>query len=720
MMAVDRRADVISQWENDVDLRKGKTDALLDCFLDDDELKMSETFRNCDSNYDFAITEGRFKLPKILRNGATPLMMAAFLGAIKCAKKLTDLSVNPRAVDRRGLTVAHFACAGGLMDMYRHVDFFLPADLSAMSRDGTPVKFACEFGRDEILMRMWTGGKILAEPQVGWFSEPGGDADVLCAAALNGHLRVLEILVDHVGLRFASPLYETASSAVTSACINGHDAILEEIHRRGARVPQAALFAAVRSGSFRCVDWLLLHGVRVSAEVVELAVSCRHCDVLARLLAMAPHFGCAWMIAWGDGFPDGMRLLNRLGAQPQWTPSGIQWLMQRPGKARDFAMILPPKELIAEPLWIRDELLDVIGALLSAQKLEPGFAKGLVKYSWPMGRTPFTEPWMVRVMNVAFDAGVDAIGDFVMKENPEIQELTVPTSVRALGTGCYQTCPLLRSVVLNGPITRITGYAFYKCGLLTTVTLPAGLESIGCFAFAECRSLMSIALPPGLKTLDTSAFRGCTSLTQIQLPASMSYMGKSVFGSCSSIRSIKSMAPRLSMGSSAFSSCKALTEITWSGGCVELAEEAFSFCGSLVNLVLPFGSKTVCRGLLSQCVCLQRVWVPVGAMAVCDRAFSGCISLRQVDLPYTIVSVGIEAFAGCSKLTHLTLPADVEEIKANAFEEVHHILTLRLLNDELSEPVLMELASRMAPSGTVIGHASLGKFFGDHAIRGTS
>jgi hypothetical protein len=716
MMAVDRRADPISQWDVDVGLRQRKTDAMLECFLDDDEVKMSGVFRNCVSNYNFLLMEGKWKLPKLLRNGATPLMMAAFFGAIKCAKKLSHLSADPKAVDKRGLTVAHFACAGGLMDMVREVDHFMGADLGTVSRDGTPAKFACEFGRDEVVMSLWTKGNLLASPPVGWLSEPGGDADVLCAAALNGHLRVLQILHDDVGLRFASPLCETAPSAVTSACRNGHDAVLDEIHRRGAQVPQSALPVAIKSGSFRCVDWLLSHGVAVSPEIVELAVSCGHSDVLARLLPLTRHFGCAWIIAWGNGFRDGLRVLQNANAKPQWTPSGIQWLMERPGKASDFAMIVSPKEFFAETLWNRDELLDVLGTLLSTRTLEPSFAKGLLKHAWPIGRTPFTEPWMVRVMNLAFDAGADAVGDFAMKGNPEIQDLTVPRCIRTLGSGCYEMCPALRSVVLEARLTRVSAYAFYHCALLTNVSLPAGLESIGCFAFAECPSLASIVFPPGLKSMDASAFHGCTCLTQVQLPPSLGSIGKCVFGNCSSIRSITSRAPRLSMGCSAFSSCQALTEIAWSGGWIELAEEAFSFCGGLVNLVLPFGSKSVCRGLLMHCVRLQKVWVPAGAREVCDRAFSGCLSLRQVDLPYTILSIGSEAFAGCSRLTELTMPADVEDIHESAFEHVQGILKLRLLNEYLSEFVVMELAPKMAVAGVVIGQLSLGDFFGDRPI----
>jgi ankyrin repeat protein len=87
-----------------------KTDNLLECFLDDDSKKMLFVLRS-DVSYDFPLKQGKFLLPKILRNESTPIMHAAFLGAVNCVHTLIDLSINPLATDRCGLTAAHFACA---------------------------------------------------------------------------------------------------------------------------------------------------------------------------------------------------------------------------------------------------------------------------------------------------------------------------------------------------------------------------------------------------------------------------------------------------------------------------------------------------------------------------------------------------------------------------------------------------------------------------------
>jgi hypothetical protein len=202
-------------------LKSKKTDGLLEIIMVDDSTNMLAILRDHE-RYDFGLRPGTFQLPKILRNGLNAIMFASFLGAINCVRTLNDLSVDLRLKDELDLTVAHFACAGGSFDVCRELDN-LGIDFSVGSKSGSPAKFACEYGRDELLMWLWTRGAILGDPPVGWSSKRGSDPDVLCAAALNGHSKVIRILVESVGIRFESELGATGESAVASACRNGRD-----------------------------------------------------------------------------------------------------------------------------------------------------------------------------------------------------------------------------------------------------------------------------------------------------------------------------------------------------------------------------------------------------------------------------------------------------------------------------------------------------------------
>jgi ankyrin repeat protein len=218
-------------------LMKRKTDDLIESFLVDDNAKMLSVFRDVEK-YDFALRQGKFLLPKILRNGSNAIMVASFLGAIRCVRTLNDLSVDLKLKDKFDLTVAHFACAGGSFDVCRELDN-LGVDFSVGSKRGSPAKFACEYGRDELLMWLWTRGSILGDPRIGWSAKRGSDPDVLCAAALNGHSKVIRILLESVGIKFTSEL-GVNKSAVTSACRNGHDEALEVMFELGASVNASA------------------------------------------------------------------------------------------------------------------------------------------------------------------------------------------------------------------------------------------------------------------------------------------------------------------------------------------------------------------------------------------------------------------------------------------------------------------------------------------------
>jgi hypothetical protein len=78
-------------------------------------------------------------------------------------------------------------------------------------------------------------------------------------------------------------------------------------------VDETAPSAAIRSGSLKCTDQLLKRKVKVDSGLVEPATACDHADALARLLHMCCYFRCSWMIAWLDGFRDGLRLLEEAG-----------------------------------------------------------------------------------------------------------------------------------------------------------------------------------------------------------------------------------------------------------------------------------------------------------------------------------------------------------------------------------------------------------------------
>jgi ankyrin repeat protein len=530
-----RQAEVVWQALGDAILEK-KTDSLLECFLDDDSTRMLVVLRS-DVSYDFALKQGKFRLPKILRNGSSPIMHAAFLGAIKCVRTLIDLSSNPMAKDRRSLTPAHFACAGGIFDICRELDN-LGVNFALLSRSGSPAKLACEFGRDELVFWLWTRGALLATPQVGWRAKRGGDPDVLCAAALNGHSTVLRILVESVGIRFNVKLSESGESAVSCACRNGHDEVLEVLFELGACVNDTALPAAIRSGSFKCVERLLERKVKVNSSVVELAAACGHVDVLRRLLRVCSEFGCSWTIAWLDGFGDGQRMLEAAGASA-WTASGVKLLMGRPGKAAELASVVaPPEAMIGAAEWQSAEFQGVVARLMRDGVVPVPLLRAVFERNWTVDSCPFATCSAAEFAPVVIPPGVSMIGDFALYGCSGLTRVVIPSTVTTIGKYAFWGCSGLTEVIFPPSLTAIGYAAFYDCSGLTRVEIPAGVTTIADWTFGKCSGMTQVVIPSSVTTIGDYAFQYCARLTHVELPSSVGTIGDAAFLGCSHLAQV--------------------------------------------------------------------------------------------------------------------------------------------------------------------------------------
>jgi ankyrin repeat protein len=188
-----------------------------------------------------------------------------------------------------------------------------------------------------------------------------------------------------VGLKFNVKLSEDGESAVSCACENGHDEVLEVLFELGACVNEAALPAAIRSGSFKCVERLLERKVNVTSRMLELAVACGHADLLGRLLRVCFGFGDAWLISWPDTFGDGQRILEEAGATPTWTASGVKLLMEKPGKAAEFAGIVPiSATMVGNAGWKVEELQAVTARFLRDRRASPPVLRVLIQAEVPL------------------------------------------------------------------------------------------------------------------------------------------------------------------------------------------------------------------------------------------------------------------------------------------------------------------------------------------------
>ena len=93
----------------------------------------------------------------------------------------------------------------------------------------------------------------------------------------------------------------------------------------------------------------------------------------------------------------------------------------------------------------------------------------------------------------------------------DLKSLSIPSSVKSLGSFSFWGCSKLEKVVMPDGIETVSAYAFSGCTSLKDVTLPATLRLIDMKAFQNCTALSAITIPPTAK-VDATAFEGCTGL----------------------------------------------------------------------------------------------------------------------------------------------------------------------------------------------------------------
>ena len=73
----------------------------------------------------------------------------------------------------------------------------------------------------------------------------------------------------------------------------------------------------------------------------------------------------------------------------------------------------------------------------------------------------------------------------------------------------------VKSVVFDGEVTTIGGYAFTDWTQLTSFVIPESVTKIGTGVFLGCSNLKSVTIPGGVTTIFSSAFRNCTALETV-------------------------------------------------------------------------------------------------------------------------------------------------------------------------------------------------------------
>ena len=210
--------------------------------------------------------------------------------------------------------------------------------------------------------------------------------------------------------------------------------------------------------------------------------------------------------------------------------------------------------------------------------------------------------------------GVELLEGFAENANYDLQTITLPSTLRTLGRGCFAYFMKLRRLKIPEGVEEIGDQAFYRSEI-QYVQFPSSIKRIGNLAFFDCRNLEDAAFPEGLESIGERAFESCSSLTRAVLPSSLRTLG------------------------------------AW----------AFALCTGMYGLHFREGSrlKTLPEGAFSGSD-LRKAELPEGLEEVMDSAFSDCRRLTVIRVPGTLKNLSAEAFSGISQDAVFTVVGNPE------------------------------------------------------------
>ena len=259
-------------------------------------------------------------------------------------------------------------------------------------------------------------------------------------------------------------------------------------------------------------------------------------------------------------------------------------------------------------------------------------------------------------------------------------------------------------IVFDGPVTTIPYAAFELQETLSGITMPVSVREIGSFAFSVCPALEDIVIPDGLVSIGDYAFQN-SILTEIDLPGSLQYVSPTAFSGSNSLECFFSPlattdgrglvidgtlvafargdlespvdyeveAGITGLADRVFESVWQFREVTLPDSIVQIGEGAFAYCNSITAFHGAFASKD--GRFLIQDNTLKAVAfgnypsfeLPEGISRIGGYVFAGSGKVSSPVIPEGITEIGVNAFANCYQMTSVSLPASLRVIGEYAF-----------------------------------------------------
>ena len=227
---------------------------------------------------------------------------------------------------------------------------------------------------------------------------------------------------------------------------------------------------------------------------------------------------------------------------------------------------------------------------------------------------------------VRLPSGLTVIPDEAFDGCSSLLTINFPETLKEIRSDAFCGTALTGFVAPNS-LTGIWAYAFKDCADLATAGLN-NVRSLGSGAFQNCTALQSVVLSDRMTELSDHIFDGCTALAEINMPDNAIAVPFSMFNGTAYYNDASNwengvlyVDGYLIAVNRDFAS---LTEYAVKEGTIVIADDAFSGVG--------YSSK------------LKKMTLPDGLYRIGERAFSKHFYLAQINIPDSVRSIGYAAF----------------------------------------------------------------------------
>ena len=183
-----------------------------------------------------------------------------------------------------------------------------------------------------------------------------------------------------------------------------------------------------------------------------------------------------------------------------------------------------------------------------------GFTNSIRFDSYGITRTVSEDGSEVTLGVLFGEDGVVRRGVVGNEENTTIKKVVVGEGISTLYDRTFRRFYALEEVVLPSTLTTIGAAGsgvFQSCTNLKTIVIPESVTVLGKGSFQECSSLESINIPTGVTRIESDALRA-TGLKSVEFHAGVTYFGAQAFRDCKQLTEVIINAPEFTMESNTF------------------------------------------------------------------------------------------------------------------------------------------------------------------------